>query len=75
MTRITTVGLDLAKKVFQIHGVDGEGQVVVAWRLRCQAAAVPAERGRGRRLVLRRGEHRGLLQVVPAVPAIEWNHR
>jgi transposase len=34
MTRITTIGLDLAKKVFQIHGVDGEGKVVVARRLR-----------------------------------------
>src|SRR5215831_9177073 len=34
MTRITTIGLDLAKKVFQIHGVDGEGKVVVARKLR-----------------------------------------
>ena len=30
MPIITTVGLDLAKKVFQVHGVDGEGKVVVA---------------------------------------------
>jgi transposase len=34
MTTITTIGLDLAKKVFQIHGVDGEGKVVVARKLR-----------------------------------------
>jgi transposase len=34
MTRITTIGLDLAKKVFQVHGVDAEGEVVVARRLR-----------------------------------------
>src|SRR5262249_5516412 len=34
MTRITTIGLDLAKKVFQIHGVDAEGKVVVARKLR-----------------------------------------
>jgi transposase len=34
MTRITTIGLDLAKKVFQIHGVDAEGKVVVAKQLR-----------------------------------------
>src|SRR5215470_13974181 len=33
-TRITTIGLDLAKKVFQIHGVDAEGKVVVARKLR-----------------------------------------
>jgi len=30
MTRITTIGLDLAKSVFQVHGVDEEGKVVVA---------------------------------------------
>ncbi|PTR06038.1 hypothetical protein C8J28_1531, partial [Cereibacter azotoformans] len=29
MKEITTVGLDLAKNVFQIHGVDAEGVVVV----------------------------------------------
>jgi transposase len=34
MTRVTTIGLDLAKKVFQIHGVDAEGKVVVARKLR-----------------------------------------
>ena len=34
MTAITTIGLDLAKKVFQIHGVDAEGKVVVARKLR-----------------------------------------
>ena len=31
---ITTIGLDLAKHVFQIHGVDGAGHVVVKRRLR-----------------------------------------
>ena len=30
---ITTIGL-LAKKVFQVHGVDAEGKLVVARRLR-----------------------------------------
>ena len=34
MTRITTIGIDLAKKVFQVHGVDAEGNVVVARKLR-----------------------------------------
>src|SRR5215470_17798044 len=33
MTTITTIGLDLAKKVFQIHGIDAEGKVVVARKL------------------------------------------
>ena len=32
--QITTIGLDIAKTVFQVHGVDAEGKVVVAQRLR-----------------------------------------
>ena len=32
--KITTIGLDLAKNVFQIHGVDATGQVVVRKSLR-----------------------------------------
>ena len=34
MTRITTAGLDLAKNVFQVHGIDDAGDVVVAKPLR-----------------------------------------
>src|SRR5262245_27126430 len=34
MTTITTIGLDLAKKVFQVHGVDAEGKIVVARKLK-----------------------------------------
>src|SRR5689334_20813632 len=32
--QITTIGLDLAKQVFQVHGVDRDGRVVVRKRLR-----------------------------------------
>src|SRR3954467_7944883 len=34
MGEITTVGLDLAKQVFQVHGVDAEGATVVRKQLR-----------------------------------------
>jgi hypothetical protein len=34
MNEITTIGLDLAKNVFQVHGVDEMGVVVVVKRLR-----------------------------------------
>ena len=34
MTNITTVGLDLAKLVFQVHGADAEGRPVVRKKLR-----------------------------------------
>ena len=26
---VTTIGLDIAKNVFQVHGVDGAGKVVI----------------------------------------------
>ena len=29
MQAITTVGLDMAKSVFQVHGVDAEGNVIL----------------------------------------------
>jgi transposase len=32
--QITTIGLDLAKNVFQVHGVDAEGRVVARRKLR-----------------------------------------
>jgi len=34
MRTITTIGIDLAKKVFHVHGVDADGKVVVARKLR-----------------------------------------
>ncbi|MCB4825230.1 IS110 family RNA-guided transposase [Roseicella aerolata] len=34
MSAITTVGLDLAKNVFQVHGIDASGQVVLRRKLR-----------------------------------------
>jgi transposase len=34
MSEITTIGLDLAKNVFQVHGIDEAGQVAVRKRLR-----------------------------------------
>jgi hypothetical protein len=34
MEQITTIGLDLAKRVFQVHGVDAAGAVVVRRALR-----------------------------------------
>jgi transposase len=32
--QVTTIGIDLAKHVFQIHGVDADGGVVVRRKLR-----------------------------------------
>ncbi len=41
MDEITTVGLDLAKNVFQVYGIDDEGQILVPKRLRRRADVVP----------------------------------
>ena len=34
MQTVTTIGLDIAKSVFQVHGVDGVGQVVIRRQLK-----------------------------------------
>jgi len=34
MTEVITIGLDLAKNVFQVHGVDGLGEVAIRRQLR-----------------------------------------
>jgi transposase len=33
MQTITTIGLDIAKSVFQVHGIDAEGKVVIRRQL------------------------------------------
>jgi transposase len=33
MQAITTIGLDIAKSVFQVHGIDAAGNMIV-WRAR-----------------------------------------
>jgi transposase len=37
MQAVTTIGLDIAKSVFQVHGVDAEGNVLIRRQLkRCR---------------------------------------
>jgi transposase len=72
MQTITTIGLDIAKSVFQVHGVDAAGQVVIRRQLKRryvlaffpEAAAMP-------------GRHRGLRLVAPLVARAPgtWSHR
>ena len=44
MGEVTTIGFDLAKHVFQVHGVDAEGATVLRKQLRRQLG-VPQQRG------------------------------
>jgi transposase len=37
MQSVTTIGLDIAKSVFQVHGVDAAGQVAVRRQLKRRA--------------------------------------
>ena len=34
MQTVTTVGLDIAKSVFQVHGIDAKGDVVIRGQLK-----------------------------------------
>jgi transposase len=34
MKTVKTIGLDIAKSVFQVHGVDADGQVVIRRKLK-----------------------------------------
>jgi transposase len=34
MQTVTTIGLDIAKSVFQVHGIDAEGKVVIRRQLK-----------------------------------------
>ena len=36
MGEVSTIGLDIAKAVFQVHGVDGVGAVVIRKRIRAR---------------------------------------
>jgi transposase len=38
--KVTTIGFDLAKNVFQVHGVDERGHVVVRKQLRRDQVAI-----------------------------------
>jgi hypothetical protein len=62
MQTVTTIGLDIAKSVFQLHGVDAAGKVVIP-------PSVEASRRPGvlREVVTMPGWHRGLRLVSPLV--------
>jgi hypothetical protein len=41
MQAITTIGLDIAKSVFQVHGVDADGQVIIRRQYSTLYSALP----------------------------------
>ena len=34
MQTVTTIGLDIAKSIFQVHGIDAEGNVIIRRKLK-----------------------------------------
>jgi transposase len=52
MEEVATVGLDIAKSVFQVHGVDAEGRVVVQRKL-TRAKLIPVAGQAGLRTGIR----------------------
>src|SRR5262249_9816329 len=43
MQAVKTIGLDIAKSIFQMHGVDADGQVVIRRKLKRQARGAGTE--------------------------------
>ena len=62
MQTITTIGLDIAKSVFQVHGVDAAGQVVIRRQLKRRSVLAFFQK-----LPPCSGWHRGLRLVAPLV--------
>jgi len=44
MQAVTTIGLDIAKSVFQVHGVDADGHVVVRRQLKRRRLVIFCEK-------------------------------
>lgn len=58
MQAVTTVGLDIAKSVFQVHGIDAEGKVVIHQQLRRSRVPGFSRNFRLAWLALRHAPHR-----------------
>jgi transposase len=43
MQTVSTIGLDIAKSVFQVHGVDAAGQVIVRRQLKRRYVAAHSQ--------------------------------
>ena len=72
MQTITTIGLDIAKSVFQVHGVDNDGKVVIRRQLKRRYVLAFFEK-----LCSPACQHRGLCLVTPLVTraAGTWPYR
>ena len=72
MQTITTVGFDIAKSVFQVHGVDAEGKVLLRRQLKRRYVLAFFEK-----LSPLPRRHRSLCLVTPLVAraAGVWPHR
>ena len=72
MQTVTTIGLDIAKSVFQIHGVDANSQMII--RRQLKAALCPGVLSETTTMP---GRHRGLRLVAPLVARTPgtWSHR
>jgi len=62
MQTITTIGLDIAKSVFQVHGVDAVGQAVIRRQLK-------------RRYVLTFPDRNFNMRTMPGFPALPKTSR
>ncbi len=71
MQTVTTIGFDIAKSVFQVHGVDAAGRVIMRRQLKRRHPGILSE------AAAMSGWHRGLRIVSPLVAraAGTWPYR
>ena len=62
MQAVTTIGLDIAKSVFQVHGIDAEGKVLIRRQLKRRYVLAFFQK-----LSPCLGRHRGLCHVASLV--------
>ena len=65
MQTITTIGLDIAKSVFQVHGVDAEGNVVIRRQLRRRYVLASGSAATAAARPLRRPRVRNERKILP----------
>jgi transposase len=53
MQAVTTIGLDIAKSVFQVHGIDAQGKVIIRRQLKRRYVLAFSRSCRGASLVSR----------------------
>ena len=70
MNQITTIGLDLAEKIFQVHGIDADGRAVVLTTILVRRGRTPGSHRRIRSCCLGGGDGSRTHDLLDATEAL-----